>query len=217
VQLIREAGGHLLSVVNSILEVSKIESGSYEICPEPFPFREAVELSLSMTRQQAEAKSIALSSDVPDTLGEVCYDRRAMQQILINLLANAVKFTPRGGSVSVAARRKDGRFELEVSDTGIGMSREDLQRIGQPFMQVQNDYTRQFEGTGLGLALVKGLVALQGGTMAIESAPGAGTCVRISLPAAVPEASGDSSAPEQKPASIAERHGMRNETLRKSA
>lgn len=217
VQLIREAGDHLLSVVNSILDVSKIESGSYEISPEPFHFREAVELSLSMMRQQAEAKSVVLSADIPDALEEVCFDRRAVQQILINLMSNAVKFTPRGGSVSISAGREPGRLKFEVNDTGIGMSREDLQRVGQPFMQVQNDYTRQFEGTGLGLALVKGLVTLQGGTMRIESAPGAGTCVKVSLPTAEPGGEGDAPAPEPKTAIATERHGMANETLRKSA
>lgn len=184
VDLIREAGDHLLAVVNSILDVSKIESGSYEIRPEPFILRDAAELSLSLTRQQAESKGISVSVQIPESPGEVCCDRRAVQQILINLLSNAVKFTPSGGSISVVAACAAGQLDLEVSDTGIGISREDLQNIGQPFMQVQNDYTRQFEGTGLGLALVRGLVALQGGTMSIESAPGAGTSVHVRLPVA---------------------------------
>src|SRR5690606_18130533 len=123
-----------------------------------------------------------LTADVAADIGTVHCDRRALQQVLVNLLSNAVKFTP-AGEVKVTARRSGGRLELTVSDTGIGMSAEDLKRVGKPFMQVQNDYTRNCEGTGLGLALVKGLVRLQGGGMSIESAPGAGTRVHVSLPA----------------------------------
>ena len=102
--------------------------------------------------------------------------------MLINLISNAIKFTPAGGTVAVGGKRVGSRLHFWVSDTGIGMSADDLARIGKPFMQVQNDYTRRFEGAGLGLSLVKGLVALHHGTMAIESEPGHGTTVTISLP-----------------------------------
>lgn len=182
VGIVRESGQHLLDVVNSILDVSKIESGCYAINPEPFRFREAVDMCSSMMALQAEAKSLKVSVEVAAGVGEVKADRRAVQQILINLLSNAVKFTPDGGRVDVGAKRLGSRLHFWVSDTGIGVAEEDLSRLGTPFMQVQNDYTRRFEGTGLGLSLVKGLVALHDGTMSIESAPGEGTTVTISLP-----------------------------------
>ncbi|MCV0396157.1 MAG: PAS domain-containing sensor histidine kinase [Rhizobiaceae bacterium] len=184
VGLIQESGTHLLSVVNSILDVSKIESGAYAIHPEAFAFHEAAAMAHSMMSFQARSKSIRLVNEVAPEVGGVEADRRAVQQILINLLSNAIKFTPEGGEVRIGAGRLGSKLTFWVTDNGIGISEGDLGRIGQPFMQVQNDYTRQFEGTGLGLSLVKGLVELHGGEMSIESAPGAGTTVSIGLPAA---------------------------------
>jgi cell cycle sensor histidine kinase DivJ len=186
VGLIHESGNHLLSVVNSILDVSKIESGAYPIHPEPFALADAVETCRSMMAHQASMKSVSLRVALGAGVGEICADRRAVQQVLINLLSNAVKFTPSGGSVVIGAKRVGERLRFWVSDTGIGISADDLKRIGQPFTQVQNDYTRQFEGTGLGLSLVKGLVALHDGTMTMESAPGEGTIATVTLPVAGP-------------------------------
>ncbi len=183
VGLIRESGHHLLSVVNSILDVSKIEAGAYHVHPEPFMLAEAVELCRSMMAPQAEAASVTLTTQVTAEVGEVVCDRRAVQQILLNLMSNAVKFTPENGRVAVEAWRNGSRLVLTVSDTGIGIDEADLCRLGQPFVQVQNDLTRQFEGTGLGLALVKGLVKLHRGEMTLESEPGQGTTVRVVLPA----------------------------------
>lgn len=186
VTLIREAGGHLLSVVNSILDMSKIEAGSYHLTIEPFSLASAVQLCSAMLEPQARARDVAITTRIPATIGEVAGDQRAVQQIVINLLSNAIKFTPEGGRIAIEATRKDSMIRLTVSDTGIGMASDDLQRIGQPFVQVRNDYTRQFQGTGLGLSLVKGLVELHKGTMSIESAPDLGTTVTIGLPAAKP-------------------------------
>ena len=182
VGIVRDSGQHLLDVVNSILDVSKIESGCYAINPEPFRFRDAVDMCASMMALQAEAKALSISIDVAIGTGEVKADRRAVQQMLINLVSNAVKFTPDGGKVEIGAKRLGSRLHFWVSDTGIGIAEEHLSRLGTPFMQIQNDYTRRFEGTGLGLSLVKGLVALHEGTMSIESAPEEGTKVTISLP-----------------------------------
>ncbi|WFP79446.1 PAS domain-containing sensor histidine kinase [Mesorhizobium sp. WSM4906] len=182
VGLVRESGQHLLSVVTSILDVSRIEAGAYATELEPFRFVEAVDMCRSMMRPLAEAKSIALGAQIAPDAGEINADRRAVQQILINLVSNAVKFTPDGGSVVIGAKRVGSRLHFWVSDTGIGIAEEDMANLGKPFMQIQNDYTRRFEGTGLGLSLVKGLVALHEGTMSIESAPGEGTTVTISLP-----------------------------------
>src|SRR5690606_17603329 len=112
------------------------------------------------------------------------------------LLSNAVKFTPKGGQVNVNASCRAGMVRIFVNDTGIGIAGDDLARLGTPFTQVQNDYTRQFQGTGLGLSLVKGLVKLHGGTMSIESAPGLGTTVTVGLPAADPQ--GDETAQDDE-------------------
>jgi cell cycle sensor histidine kinase DivJ len=186
VTLVRESGCHLLSVVNSILDMSRLESGAYPTDPEPFRFGDAVELCRSMLDKQAADKGLAFEVALTGDIGEVHADKRAVKQMLINLISNAIKFTPAGGTVAVGGKRLGSRLHFWVSDTGIGMSADDLARIGKPFMQVQNDYTRRFEGAGLGLSLVKGLVALHHGTMAIESEPGHGTTVTISLPAEAP-------------------------------
>ena len=169
-------------MVNSILDVSRLESGAYPTDPEPFRFSDAVDMCRSMLERQAAEKELHLEVALTNDIGDVHADKRAVKQMLINLISNAIKFTPAGGTVAVGGKRVGSRLHFWVSDTGIGMSADDLGRIGKPFMQVQNDYTRRFEGAGLGLSLVKGLVALHHGTMAIESEPGHGTTVTISLP-----------------------------------
>lgn len=182
VGIVRESGQHLLSVVNSILDVSKIEAGTYTICAEPFRFAEAVEFCRSMMVVQAQAKRIALRVQIERNVGEIVGDRRAVQQTLINLVANAIKFTPDGGSVTIGAHRQGGRLQFWISDTGIGIAAADLDQLGQPFTQIHNDYTRQSDGAGLGLSIVKGLVALHRGSLSVASAPGEGTTVTVTLP-----------------------------------
>jgi cell cycle sensor histidine kinase DivJ len=191
VELVRDSGQHLLEVVTSILDVSRIEAGAYRTHPEPFRFVEAAQMCRSMMQLQADAKKIRLELRVAADAGEVNADRRAIQQILINLASNAIKFTPEGGEVALGARRVGSRLHFWVSDTGIGIAEEDLAIIGQPFVQVQNDYTRGFEGAGLGLSLVKGLVSLHDGTMSIDSAPGEGTTVSVSIPVDGPKGDSD--------------------------
>jgi cell cycle sensor histidine kinase DivJ len=183
VGLIRQSGAHLLSVVNTMLDMSKIEAGRYELLTEPFAVSEAVEACRAMLDHSAREKGVTLTARAPRNLGEVVADRRALQQILINLAGNAIKFTGAGGVVSIDAAVRGGELVISVSDTGIGIAENKLASIGQPFMQVQNDYTRQYDGTGLGLSLVKGLVALHGGRFVIESRLGEGTVVTIHLPA----------------------------------
>ncbi|WP_230980366.1 PAS domain-containing sensor histidine kinase [Oryzicola mucosus] len=192
VQLVHDSGQHLLSVVNAILDVAKIEAGCYVAHPEPFRFHEAVEMCASMMHLQAKIKNIDLAADVSAGTGEINADRRAVQQMLINLVSNAIKFTPEGGKVAIGAKRVGSRLHFWVNDNGIGIAEQDIATLGKPFSQIQNDYTRRFEGTGLGLSLVKGLVALHEGTMSIESAPGEGTKVTISLPVGGPKISPDS-------------------------
>lgn len=182
VTLVRDSGVHLLGVVNAILDVSRIESGVHALTPESFRFSDAVDLCHSMIAAQAAAKQITIGIDIGREVGELTADRRAVQQILINLVSNAVKFTPEGGVIKVSAERIGSKVSFAVEDNGIGIAEEDLVRIGQPFTQVRNEYTRQYDGLGLGLSLVKGLVALHGGSMEIDSAPSEGTVVSVSLP-----------------------------------
>jgi cell cycle sensor histidine kinase DivJ len=182
VGLIRQSGNHLLAVVNAMLDMSKIEAGRYELFAEPFPIGEVLESCRAMLDLQARGKGITLTARTAKGLGELVADRRAVKQILINLAGNAIKFTEAGGVVSIDAAMEGEEVVLTVSDTGIGIAAEKLATIGQPFTQVQDEYTRQYEGTGLGLALVKGLVALHGGQFHIESRAGEGTVVTIALP-----------------------------------
>jgi cell cycle sensor histidine kinase DivJ len=183
VALIHQSGSHLLSVVNTMLDVSKIEAGRYELLTEPFVVADSVKACEQMLGLQAREKGIQLTSRVPRGLGEAVADQRAIQQVLINLVGNAIKFTDRGGVVTIDAAREENDLMLTVSDTGIGIPADKLDAIGQPFMQVQNEYTRRYEGTGLGLSLVKGLVALHGGTFTIRSKQGEGTVIEIRVPA----------------------------------
>ncbi len=183
VGLVRDSGAHLLSVVNTMLDMSKIEAGRYELVLEPFDISTVVRSCEAMLGLQAKTKGVSLTSRIQRGLDEVVADQRAIQQILINLVGNAVKFTEAGGAISLDASVRDGILTLCVSDTGIGIPSDKLQLLGQPFVQIQNDYTRRFEGTGLGLSLVKGLVALHGGDFAIASAPGSGTIITISIAA----------------------------------
>ena len=182
VGLIRQSGAHLLSVVNTMLDMSKIEAGRYELMMEPFLVAEPVRACEEMLALQAREKGLTLTSRIPRDIGEVVADRRALSQVLLNLVGNAIKFTDRGGVVSIDVSRADGRLIIAVADTGIGIAEDKLGLIGQPFQQVQNAYTRQYEGTGLGLSLVKGLVRLHGGDFSIRSRIGEGTVITISLP-----------------------------------
>lgn len=182
VELVNQSGHHLLAVVNAMLDMSKIEAGRYELVKEPFAIGAVLRSVDEMLALEATRKGVVFSNRVSRGLDEVVADRRAVKQILINLANNAIKFTDQGGVVTIDATASGGRLELRVSDTGIGIPANKLALIGVPFMQVDNDYTRRYEGTGLGLALVKGLVALHGGEFAIESTEGRGTVITVSLP-----------------------------------
>lgn len=183
VGLIRQSGAHLLSVVNTMLDMSKLEAGRYELMPESFPIAETIASCEAMLGLQAKEKGLTLTSRIQRGIGEIAADQRAIRQVLINLTGNAIKFTDPGGVVSIDAAREGGMLKLTVSDTGIGIADDKIEFLGQPFMQVQNEHTRRYEGTGLGLSLVKGLVELHGGTFAITSRLGEGTVVTIVLPA----------------------------------
>ncbi|MAY60902.1 MAG: two-component sensor histidine kinase [Rhizobiales bacterium] len=183
VGLIHRSGHHLLSLVNTMLDMSKIEAGRYELVAEHFPVSEVVENCTAMLGLQAEEKSVTLTRRVAREAGEIVADRRAVQQMLINLVGNAIKFTEPGGVVTTDVERSGEMLRLVVSDTGIGIPEDQLARIGEPFVQGQNSLSRNYEGTGLGLSLVKGLVALHGGHFSIASRVGEGTRITIELPA----------------------------------
>lgn len=182
VGLIRQSGAHLLSVVNTMLDMSKIEAGRYELLLESFAIEDTIATCEAMLGLQAKEKGLTLTSRIQRGLGEIVADQRAIQQILINLVGNAIKFTDAGGAITIDAALADGMLKLSIGDTGIGIASERLESLGQPFVQIQNDYTRRYAGTGLGLSLVKGLVGLHGGNFSIASAPGEGTVITILIP-----------------------------------
>ena len=189
--LIRDAATHLLSVVNTMLDVSKIGAGHYAISRESFDLGETVRDAATMLAPRADAKAIHLNLHLERVAAPAFADRRAVKQIAINLLSNAIKFTPEHGCVTIEAETTAGGLVLVIADTGVGIAADDIARLGQPFQQVENAYTRQCEGTGLGLSLVKGLSVLHGGDMRIESTPSIGTRVTVRLPAADPGLGGE--------------------------
>lgn len=180
--IIQQSGLHLLSVVNSILDMSKIQSGTFDIRPESFAVAPLIDLCCDMIKLKAETGGVELVRAYPEKLDEIIGDKRACKQILINLLSNAVKFTPRDGHVTVKVRPEGTALVISVCDTGIGMSSRDLGHLGDPFFQAGASYDRSYEGTGLGLSVVRGLIGLHGGSICIESEPGKGTNVSVRLP-----------------------------------
>jgi cell cycle sensor histidine kinase DivJ len=181
-QLINDSGQHLLSVVNGILDMSKMESGSFDIAPEPFAPRSALLNCCSLLALKARESGIDLVTHASDDLPDMTGDPRAFKQIVLNLVSNAIKFTERGGKVTVSAAVEGPRLLLRVSDTGVGIAADDLKRIGHPFFQACKTYQRRHEGTGLGLSIVKSLVALHAGEMTVQSKVGEGTAVTVMLP-----------------------------------
>jgi cell cycle sensor histidine kinase DivJ len=181
-QLINDSGHHLLSVVNGILDMSKIETGHFEIAPQPFSPQRVIEDCCDLLTFKARESGVELATHVPGDLPEIVADKRAFNQIMLNLISNAVKFTDRGGKVAIRAKAEDGALAVTVEDTGVGIDTEDLPHLGDPFFQARSSYDRRHDGTGLGLSIVKGLLALHGGNIDIDSRVGQGTRVAIRLP-----------------------------------
>ena len=181
-QLINDSGQHLLSVVNGILDISKMESGNFEISLEPFAPRPALINCCNLLALKARENGIDLVTVAPENLPQLVGDAKAFKQIVLNLVSNAIKFTERGGTVTVAAEADRSRLTVRVTDTGVGISPEDIKRIGDPFFQAGKTYQRRHEGTGLGLSIVKSLVALHGSEMSLQSKIDEGTTVTIMLP-----------------------------------
>jgi two-component system cell cycle sensor histidine kinase PleC len=186
---IHSSGAHLLSLINDLLDVAKIEAGRMEIAPHMLDAGRALDIGLKLIGTKAREKDQTLVIAVEDNAPQLYADERALKQILINLVSNAVKFTPLGGRIEViGSRAANGDFQIMVRDNGPGIPREKLDSIFQPFNQVDNRFDRQAGGTGLGLALVRGLAELHGGRAWIESELGRGCCVFVTLPVEKPGA-----------------------------
>jgi signal transduction histidine kinase len=176
------SGRHLLSLINDILDLAKIEAGRMELDLEDFDVAQAIDNAVVLVRERATRKGLALETALPPALGTVRGDQRKIKQVLLNLLSNAVKFTPEGGRVQVRAQRADGHLEVSVTDTGIGIAAEDQQAVFEEFRQVGTDYAKKHEGTGLGLTLSRKFVELHGGRIAVTSRLGEGSTFTFTLP-----------------------------------
>jgi cell cycle sensor histidine kinase DivJ len=178
--LIRKSGNHLLGLVNDLLDLSRIEAGRYELTRERFDLAAVIAEVVRLSADAAEKKAIGLGMTTPETALVVDADERALRRILINTLGNALKFTPEGGRVIVAARAEGDVLVLETIDNGPGISDAEKERLGQAFERGASG--ARAEGTGLGLSLVRALAALHGGDLSFHDAPGGGALVRVSLP-----------------------------------
>ena len=181
-QDIHSSGRHLLSLINDILDLSKIEAGRMELELSEFDLPSALQNSMSLVRERAQRHGITLDLALPGEFSPLRADERKFKQIMLNLLSNAVKFTPDGGAVTVAAKANGKAIEVSVADTGVGISPEDHDAVFEEFKQVGRDYTRKAEGTGLGLALTRRFVELHGGTIRLESEPGRGSTFTFTIP-----------------------------------
>jgi PAS domain S-box-containing protein len=182
---VHDSGTILLGHINDILDLSKIEAGRMELFPEAITLAAAAQETMRLVGARAESAGVALHSEIADGLPQVWADPRAVQQILTNLLTNAVKFTPKDGTVTLSARPLGADImEVAVADTGVGIAAKDISKVLEPFGQADNSLSRRQQGTGLGLPIVKALVELSGGSFALASEPGRGTTVTIRLPVA---------------------------------
>src|SRR5919202_6604634 len=175
------SGQHLLSLINDILDLSKVEAGRMELEVGSFSLREALENGLTMLKERAGRHGIVLGLEIDPDLDEIEADERKVKQVVFNLLSNAVKFTPEGGRVDVTAQPVDGAVQIAVRDTGVGIAPEDLEHVFEEFRQTGAGRA-QSEGTGLGLPLAKRFVELHGGRMWVESEVGVGSTFTFTLP-----------------------------------
>jgi signal transduction histidine kinase len=176
------SGNHLLSLINDVLDLSKVEAGQFDLEIAPFSLKDALERGVSMVKERAMQNGVGVALDAGAPVGTVEADERRISQVVFNLLSNAVKFTPEGGSVIVSSIRMNGEVHVTVSDTGPGIAAEDQARIFEEFQQTDVG-ARQLEGTGLGLALSKRLIELHGGRIWVDSELGRGSMFTFALPA----------------------------------
>lgn len=179
---IHESGEHLLDLINDILDMSKIEIGKYELHVEELNVGKVIRLAVHMVEGRAHESQVRIVTDSVAEDIHIVADRRALMQVLLNLMSNAVKFTRGGGVVQISCQREPGGVMISVGDTGIGIPKDKIDIVTLPFEQVDSEFTRRHEGSGLGLAITKELIELHGGTMAIDSEVGVGTTVTVLLP-----------------------------------
>ncbi|HZO39586.1 MAG TPA: ATP-binding protein, partial [Methylomirabilota bacterium] len=176
------SGRHLLSLINDILDLAKIEAGRMELEITDFDLPQAIDNSITLVRERAARRAITLATDVDPRLGEIKADERKVKQVLLNLLSNAIKFTTEGGRVEVQAALADGFAEISVIDTGVGIAPADHETVFEEFRQVGSDYAKKHEGTGLGLTLSRRFVELHGGKIWVKSELGRGATFTFTLP-----------------------------------
>jgi signal transduction histidine kinase len=181
---IHDSGQHLLQIINNVLDMSKVEAGQYQLYETAVDLRDVARASIAILSGRAREQGLSLELAIDPTLPCVMADERTLRQVLLNLLSNAVKFTPHGGRVTVTGSvQPNGDVALHVQDTGIGIATEALDLVMEPFRQANGSFSREYEGTGLGLTISKNFVELHGGKLAIESEVGVGTTVSVILPA----------------------------------
>ncbi len=179
--MVRDSANHLLSLISDVLDISKIEAGQLTIASEPFSINDSIRKVVQTVRPLAEKKCLKLSLDLAEDVGMLTGDARRVEQILFNLLSNAIKFTEQGW-IAVRCIREDGSYRTTVSDSGIGISNENAEKLFKPFYQIDNGLSRKYEGTGLGLSICKKLVELMGGSIQAKSSPGKGSIFDFTLP-----------------------------------
>jgi signal transduction histidine kinase len=180
---IHASGTHLLQIINDILDLSKAESGKLELYEDVFDLRETIRAVAQLTNTRICEAGLSNATHLPGDLPLLRADERKTKQVLLNLVTNALKFTPPGGHIEIAGRfDRRGGLTLTVSDSGIGIAADDILRVLEPFVQVDSSLSRQHQGTGLGLPLVKAIMELHGGSLALDSTVGVGTKVTITFP-----------------------------------
>jgi len=179
--MVRTSANHLLSLISDILDISKIEAGQLSLASEPFNLKESIFKVVQSVRPLVEKKGLDLTLDVADDVGIASADERRVEQVLINLLSNAVKFTEQGG-IFVRCEREAGNYLTTVTDTGIGIREDELEKLFKPFYQIDTGLSRKYEGTGLGLSICKKMVELMGGSIRAKSSPGKGSTFGFTIP-----------------------------------
>jgi PAS domain S-box-containing protein len=181
-KMVQSSARHLLDLINDVLDISKIEAGQLEVAMNWFELPPSIEKAVKIVAPLAEKKGLDLQIDIGDDVNTICTDQRRLEQILVNLLNNSVKFTEKG-LVRLSCHRKDKQYMIEVADTGIGIKESDLPELFQPFRQIDAGTTRKHEGSGLGLSICRKLLDLLGGSITVKSQWGEGSCFSVCLPA----------------------------------